>query len=315
MRPLDKGRDEMTRIYYHPDEKEVIPETQETILKASLRSGIPHTHVCGGNARCSTCRVMIIDGLSYCAPRNEKEQIIASRLHFEPNIRLACQTQIAGPVKLRRLVLDDEDIALVNQMRVGSQSSLVGTEKQIAILFSDIRGFTTFSESLPPYDVIHTLNRYFHQVGEAITAHGGMINNYMGDGIMALFGLDDDPQAALNAVRAGLGMLEMVEQSIKPYTEAIYGNSFEIGIGIHYGTAVVGTIGARDSKTETAIGDSVNFASRIESANKEAGTNLLISDDTYAQIKDYVKIGRTTRVMVKGKTGEHMLYEVVGLRR
>lgn len=304
----------MTHIYYHPDEKEVQPAAQETILKASLRSGIPHTHVCGGNARCSTCRVMIVDGLEYCGPRNEKEQLIANRLHFQPNIRLACQTQIQGPVKLRRLVLDDEDIELVNRMRVSSESSVVGMEKQIAILFSDIRGFTSFSESLPPYDVIHTLNRYFHQVGEAISAYGGVINNYMGDGIMALFGLDDDPEAPLNAVKAGLGMLEVVEQSTKPYMEAIYGNFFEIGIGIHYGNVVVGTIGARDHKTETAIGDAVNFASRIESANKAAGTNLLISDNTYTRIKDAIIVGRTTRVMVKGKTGEHMLYEVVGLQ-
>jgi adenylate cyclase len=135
----------------------------------------------------------------------------------------------------------------------------------------------------------------------------------MGDGIMALFGADDATDASLRAIRAGLEMLDLVELVIRPYLDAIYGRTFEIGIGIHFGEAVVGSIGARNRKTETAIGDAVNFASRIESANKEAHTNLLISDDTYNEVNLHVRIGKTTRVAVKGKTGEHMLYEVTGL--
>lgn len=300
-------------IYYHPDEREVITDDAETILKASLRSGIPHTHVCGGKARCSTCRVMIVEGLENLNPRNEREQAMADRLQFNPYIRLACQTTFQGEIRLRRLVIDDEDIELDDQTMPGHEpGEAVGSEKPIAILFSDVRNFTTFSEALPAYDVIHSLNRYFHQVGQIITAHGGYIDNYMGDGIMALFGVDDPTDAPLRAVRAGLDMLTAVDQSIRPYFEAIYGKVFDIGIGIHYGEAVVGTIGARNRKTQTAIGDSVNFASRIESANKEAGTRLLISEDAFRQVSGQVQVGKTTRVMVKGKSGEYMLYEVVG---
>lgn len=303
------------QIYYHPDEIDVSVNDTETILRASLRSGIPHTHVCGGKARCSTCRVMIIDGLESLDPRNEREQAMADRLKFSPNIRLACQTTFEGQIRLRRLVIDEEDIELDDQTMPGRESGqAVGKEKQIAILFSDVRGFTTFSEALPAYDVIHALNRYYHQIGQIITAHGGYIDNYMGDGIMALFGVDDPTDAPLRAVRAGLDMLDAVDRYIRPYFEAIYARVFDIGVGIHYGEAVVGTLGARNNKTETAIGDAVNFASRIESANKEAGTRLLISDDTYNEVQDYVQVGKTTRMMVKGKTGEHMLYEVVGVR-
>jgi len=302
----------MTHIYYHPDERQVATETAETVLKASLRTGIPHTHVCGGKARCSTCRVMIVSGLEDCDPRNEREQAMSDRLHFAPNIRLACQTTFTGAITLRRLVLDDEDIELDDQTMPGREPSSVGAEKRIAILFSDIRGFTSFSEALPAYDVIHVLNRYFHMIGSPITNNGGYIDKYMGDGIMALFGVHDSSGAPLNAVRAALEMLAVVDD-LKPYMQVTYGKTFEIGIGIHYGEAVVGTIGAHNQKTETAIGDAVNFASRIESANKEAHTNLLISDDTYAEVKPYVRIGKTTRVAVKGKSGEHMLYEVTGL--
>lgn len=302
------------QIYYHPDEKEVVTEENETILNVSKRSGIPHTHVCGGKARCSTCRVMIVEGVENCDPRNPLEQAMADRLHFGDNIRLACQTTFSGKIVLRRLVIDDEDIELDDQTMPGRESgAAVGSEKHIAILFSDVRGFTSFSESLPAYDVIHTLNRYFHQVGQVITKHGGYIDNYMGDGIMALFGVTDPTDAALRAVRAGIEMLEVVDTAISPYMEAIYAKRFDIGVGIHYGEAVVGTIGARGRKTETAIGDSVNFASRIESANKDAGTRLLISDDTYNQIKDKVHVGKTAQMSVKGKTGAYRLYEVTGL--
>jgi adenylate cyclase len=305
----------MTQIYYHPDEKQVTVEETETILRASLRSGIPHTHVCGGKARCSTCRVMIVEGLENLNPRNEREQTMAERLKFGPNIRLACQTTFQGEIRLRRLVIDDEDIKLDDQTAPGrEEGEAVGSEKRIAILFSDVRGFTTFSEALPAYDVIHALNRYFHQIGQVISNHGGYIDNYMGDGIMALFGVNDPTDAPLRAVRAGLDMLRVVDESIRPYFEAIYAKVFDIGIGIHFGEAVVGTIGARNRKTQTAIGDSVNFASRIESANKEAGTRLLISDDTYAAVRDDVRVGKTTRMMVKGKSGEYMLYEVTELR-
>jgi adenylate cyclase len=303
----------MRAVYYQPDEREIQTDAPEPILNVSLKAGIPHTHVCGGKARCSTCRVMVVDGIEYCDPRNEKEQAMANRLRFDDQIRLACQTTFQGKISVRRLVLDDQDIELNDQTLPGREPSAVGTEKAIAIMFADIRNFTSFSEELPAYDVIHVLNRYFNLIGHVITENGGYIDKYIGDGIMALFGVRDADDAPLKAIKAGLGMLEMVEK-FKPYVQRTYRRAFEIGIGVHYGEAVVGTIGAHNQQTETAIGDSVNFASRIESANKDAGTRFLISDDTYHRVKDHVQIGKTTRVMVKGKTGEHMLYEVVGLR-
>ena len=156
------------------------------------------------------------------------------------------------------------------------------------------------------------LNRYFHQVGQAISRHGGCIDNYMGDGLLALFGMEDPHGAALQAVRAGLAMLEAVE-GLRPYLEATYTRSFEIGIGVHYGEAVVGAIGAADRKRMTVIGDAVNLASRIEAANKQTGTRLLISEDTYNEVREEVRVGQSIRVMLPGKSGEYTLYEVIGL--
>ena len=303
----------MHTITYLPDNKRVEAEEGETILQTSLRLGIPHTHVCGGNARCSTCRVIILDGLENCTSRNSLEQGLAKRLNFSPQIRLACQTLITGDVTLRRLVLDEKDVELTSQLTPDKTPIYAGEEKKIAILFADIRKFTEFSESLPPYDVIHVLNRYFDQMGKVINQHGGYIDNYMGDGLMALFGADDTQEATLRAVSAGLGMLEAVDQ-FRAYLENIYAMSFRIGIGIHYGDAVLGSIGAKDGRRMTAIGDAVNFASRIEQANKEYGTQMLVSEHAYDEVRQHVRVGREfTDSVLKGKSGRYKLYEIVAL--
>ncbi|MBI3241009.1 MAG: adenylate/guanylate cyclase domain-containing protein [Chloroflexi bacterium] len=300
----------MPHITYQ-NEKLIEVEPATTILQASLQNGIPHTHVCGGNARCSTCRVLVLSGLEHCCPRNEKEQKMAERRHFSPAVRLACQTTLGGDVTLRRLVIDNEDEELVDQeVAGGTAPRSVGEEKQIAILFSDIRGFTAFSEAHLPYDVIHVLNRYFNRVGSIINRHGGQIDNFMGDGIMALFGLDDAPDATLRAVRAGVEMLAAVE-AMQPYFEAQFKTNFRIGIGLHFGEVVLGVVGVGERRRLTAIGDAVNLASRIESANKEARTEFLISEDAYEQVKSHVQIGRHIELPIKGKTGEYSLHEVL----
>src|SRR5439155_19896091 len=154
----------------------------ESILAASLRAGIPLTCVCGGHARCSTCRVLILEGEEHCAARTAEEGALAQRLALGPAIRLACQTRLSGDVKLRRLVLDDEDIQLTDltHRRGGPLPAAIagatGEERRMVILFADIRDFTAFAEALPPYDVIHLLNRYFHEMACVIERHGGSGN-------------------------------------------------------------------------------------------------------------------------------------------
>jgi adenylate cyclase len=299
------------RITYQ-DEAVIEVDTNTPILHASLQNGIPHTHVCGGNARCSTCRVLILDGLENLCPRNEKEQKMALRRNFSSNVRLACQTTLRGDVVLRRLVLDEEDRLLVDQEVANAAPRSVGEERLLAILFSDIRDFTAFSEAHLPYDVIHALNRYFSRVGAIIHQCHGQIDNFMGDGIMALFGVDDLANATLNAVQAGLEMLRAVED-MQPYFESTFKTHIRIGVGVHYGEAVLGAIGAGDRRRLTAIGDAVNVASRVESANKDAGTSFLISQRAYQQVSDHVITGRSVELPLKGKTGMFLLREVTGM--
>jgi adenylate cyclase len=303
----------MPSIRYVPDYAEIDIPDGTSILQASLQNNIPHIHVCGGNARCSTCRVMVLEGVEYCPPRNDKEQKMADKLCFPADIRLSCQTQPTGSITVRRLVLDDEDIAVTEQRGADTVATAVGIEKKAAIMFADIRGFTSFSESHVPYDVIHLLNRYYHRIGRVIREHHGYIDNYIGDGIMALFGMEEQPEEApYNAVKAGLAMLEAVAQ-MRPYVQEIHNWELRIGVGIHYGEIVVGDIGGTHREHLTAIGDAVNFASRIESQNKEVGTELLISTETMVAIRHSMTIGKSAAVSVKGKSGEYQVYEVLAI--
>jgi adenylate cyclase len=303
----------MPKIQFLPDGKEIEAKDDETILQAALRAEIPLAHICGGNARCSTCRVVILEGMTNTQPRNDAEKKIADLLNFDPSVRLACQTIATGNIKLRRLVMDDEDLEMSSLFIQGVEPGDTGIEKNVLILFLDIQGFTAYSEALLPYDVIHVLNRFFNQMGEVIKKYEGEINTYMGDGFMALFEAKDPKEGALRAIRAGLEMLAKVS-GLQPYLEELYNKIFHIRMGLHYGHVVAGTVGAHGSRKMTVIGDSVNFASRIEAANKKAGTRFLISEETYALVKDRVQVGKQVSLVIPGKTGKYRLYEVLKIK-
>lgn len=308
----------MPQLFYLPDQRLVSASDTETILETSLLAGIPHTHVCGGSARCSTCRVWILEGLEYCAPRNDAEHSLAQRLRFEPRIRLACQTQLFGEgrITLRRLAVDTTDAELLDHQRQGHPvDEPVGEEKQIAILFADLRQFTSFAEALPAYDVVYVLNRYYARMGKIIEHCGGMINNYMGDGLMALFGLEHPEAAGQQAVQAAVEM-QTAMATFNTYLDSLYHRRLQVGIGIHYGTVVVGEVGAsHKDKRMTAIGDAVNYASRIEAATKRVGAQILISAETYAQVLQTVQVKRQCQLEIPGKSGQYTLYEVVDIER
>ena len=145
-----------------------------------------------------------------------------------------------------------------------------------------------------------------------IGSNGGYIDNYTGDGLLAVFGAANSRKAPLRAVTAGIEMLEAVER-LGPYLQPLYGRSLQIGVGVHYGEVVVGSFGPSDRRRDTVIGDAVNVASRIEGANKEVGTSLLISGTVYRQVKDHIRLGQKARIRLRGKSGEHDLYEVCAL--
>lgn len=327
----------MPVIHCLPDEATLECEPGARILHALKDAGVPIAQACGGGARCSTCRVQILSGLEACEPRNRAEQRIARMLRFPDDIRLACQTEIRGPVALRRLVLDEQDLVLASRIHGVRDDGQVGRELFVAVLFADIRDFTPLAEGLPAYDVVHLLNRYFATAGRAVAAHRGHIVNYMGDGFMALFGATegDGRHAPARAILAALALREAAGD-LSRYVGEVYGRSFAVGMGVHAGMAVVGDVGALGQRRETAIGDTVNLASRIEAATKEVGTDLLVSDAVrsgveHAELVDLVdglvdgpadgaapapravRFGRRHELPMKGKTGLFTVHEVLGL--
>lgn len=159
---------------------------------------------------------------------------------------------------------------------------LEGRRQEITVLFSDIRGFTSYSEGLPPEEVVRRLNDYFAAMCEVIFRHGGTLDKYLGDGIMALFGAPlPATDHAHRALLAALEMLEQLEALNKAWVRCGE-QAFQIGIGINSGPAVVGNIGSPRRLEYTAIGEVVNLASRLEGLNKEFGTGIILSERTVA---------------------------------
>ena len=300
----------MFEIFSQTDNKTICASPDSTILEATLKAKSNHMHVCGGNARCTTCRVYIMDGLSNCRPRNEKEKQLAEKLGFPQNIRLACQTKISGNITIRRPVVDDLDIKIILKQFGNAPGTKLGQEKDLAILFTDIENYTQFAEAFPAYDVVHVLNRYYQTMNEIIVQHKGVISDVAGDGILALFGVIEDSKNpvldAINAVRA----MNTALMQFNEYLNEMYDRSFGIRAGINFGKVIVGNFDTGMMSKISAIGDAVNLASRIETANKDFGTQLLISQSAKEEIQGLVETHKMYRARLKGKSGEYVLYAV-----
>jgi adenylate cyclase len=251
---------------------EIQPGT--TILEASRQGGIPHASVCGGRGRCSTCRVQVLAGKEALPVAAPAERRVLERVGAGPGVRLACQTRPRQAVSVVPL-LPPTATPRDAQDRPGH---LQGHEEEIAILFADIRAFTPLAESRLPYDVVFLLNRYFRAMGSAVEEAGGHIDKFIGDGVMALFGIGEGgavgSRQALEAARLMAVQLEEINRVLaQDLAEPL-----RIGIGIHVGHAIVGEMGYGRATSVTAVGDAVNTASRIEALNKEFGSQLVVSE-------------------------------------
>lgn len=203
---------------------------------------------------------------------------------------------------------------LVNKLLEGGQAalSLGGEKKLISILFVDIRGFTTMSEHLEPSEVVNILNEYLNLCAEAIFKYEGVLDKYIGDAAMALFGsLLDDEDHAFKAVQTALYMQKGASELSKRLEEK-YGRSVSFGVGVNTGYAIVGNIGASHRLDYTAIGDAVNTAARLES-NAKAG-QILISKSTFERVETRIEVRSMGPLKVKGKEAEIEVFEVMGLK-
>jgi adenylate cyclase len=303
----------MSSVRFLPEGETIIMEGKKAISDIALSGGISIPYACGKTGRCSTCRCSITNGLSHLSARTNAEQRIAEKMGFGPDVRLACQTFVNGDVEVLPLITD-KSLADFSSIFVKSDSSdELGIEKHMFILFADVRDFTALSETFLPYDVIYVLNYYFHEMTQVIERNGGTIDNYMGDALLALFESDNPQDGAQRATRAALEMLTTIRTLVEPNLQNLINRQFRIGIGLHYGLVVAGKIGGYSNKRATVIGDAVNFAARIESANKETDTDFLVSENAYALIKKKASVNNQFKIPLKGKAGKHKLYEIVSL--
>jgi adenylate cyclase len=191
---------------------------------------------------------------------------------------------------------------------------LGGESLKVTILFTDIRSFTTISEKMDPQELVGLLNEYFTEMVGIVMSEGGVVDKYIGDAIMAVFGAPvPKPEDAVNAVRAAVKMRGALHGLNKRLSERGL-QTLRTGIGIHTGEVVAGNIGSEKRMEYTVIGDAVNLASRLESATKELGVNVLISEDTYALTKHVVETQPVREITVKGRKAPVMTYEVLGIK-
>ena len=249
-----------------------------SVLEASLRNNVPHASVCGGRARCSTCRIRIIGDHHDLPEPSQREAFVLSRVGTsDPSIRLACQLRPANDLSL--------PLFLPHTMSADAPSSSptrIGQERYLVSMFVDMRGSTKLAEKRLPFDTVFIVNRFLGAVSQAVIECGGRPNQFVGDGMLALFGLAvNRGEACRQALRAA-AMIAVNVDEVNKFLEHDLHEPIRFGIGINGGEVIVGDIGYRDHMVFTALGDPVNVAARLQDMTKALSCEVVISDEVRA---------------------------------
>ena len=245
----------------------------QSVLEVLRDAGVPHASVCGGRGRCTTCRVRVSSEASTLGNASAIEAAALQRVGAGPNVRLACQLRPESDITITPL-LQPKIAASDAHLSAG----VIGHEQQVACMFADMRGSTSLGEKKLPYDVVFILNHFFIQLAEALRSTNGHYANFTGDGIMGLYGLNSDIETACRDALRGAVEIQRRMDKLNSWLEGELDEPLRVGIGIHCGVAIVGTMGPPDSPTTSAIGDTINISARLEELTKQYATQLVVSE-------------------------------------
>jgi len=296
----------LVRIRY-PDRTVDVPRGW-SVLEASRANGIPHLSVCGGRARCSTCRVDVQARPGDLPPPRADEQRTLSRIGALPSVRLACQLRPQGDVQVRPLL----SVATGARTFEPLGSAM---EREVVVLFADLRRWTNLSEDQLPFDLVYVLDRYFEAVGDAVREAGGIPNQFIGDSVMALFGIDTDLPTAARQALAAAAHIEQRMEALNDTLSHEFGRRLDFGMGIHAGMAAVGTVGYRETRTLTAVGDAVNIASRLQELTKQYGARLVVSEDVLRHGGRGAGDLQPHEIAVRGRRGKLTVFALPAIPR
>ena len=271
-----------------------------TLLEISRINRVPHASVCGGRARCSTCRVRIEEGSSSLDAPRFPEAFTLAGIAAPENVRLACQIRPHGPLTVTRLL---RPASTGPQAADLQESDSAGVEKSLAVMFLDLRDFTQLSQNRLPYDLVFIMNEFFAATGSAIVTHGGWIDKFLGDGLLAIFGqrhgVEAGSRQALRAARA----IDLALDHVNAKLASEIGRDLRIGIGIHAGPLVLGRIGYGEAVDLTVIGSAVNVASRLEALAKEHACQIVLSREVADKAGWKDASAKSMTVTVRGVDG------------
>ena len=273
VRALNERRAGMISLSYGNGRKIRVPKGL-SVLEASLRFNVPHASVCGGRARCSTCRIRVIGDCASLPEPSPREAFVLSRVGAEdPSIRLACQLRPTADLSFFQLFMPQAISAN------SSNPTRIGQERYLVSMFVDMRGSTRLAEHRLPFDTVFIVNRFLGAVSQAVIECGGRPNQFVGDGLLALFGLASSPPTACRqALRAAAMIAANVEQ-LNEFLSHDLREPIRFGIGIHGGEVIIGDIGYRDHMVFTALGDAVNVAARLQDMTKNLACEVVLSEE------------------------------------
>ncbi len=248
-----------------------------TVLEMFRRFGIPHAALCGGRARCATCRVLVLDGGDSLPPPGANEAKLLRRIAAPERVRLACQIRPRDDVQVQILLASRLSATTPGQLEPDTSIGKRG----LTVVVADLRAFSALSARQLPQELIGLLNRFFDEMAQAITAHGGRIDAFYGDGFMAVFGLEGTPARSAQSAIASAGDIVRAVEALNREFGAALPLPLRIGIGIHSGQAITGAVENESmGRRDITVGETVAVAAQLELATRRVLADILVSEET-----------------------------------